>query len=122
MATTLNSSTLAFEEYVQVEDPLPSWNEGSAKQSIVVFVRGVTTAGDSHFVKAEDRIAVFDNDGTLWSEQPLPFQFAFVIDRLKATASQHPRRRYRGGGVRNLVDYPSVNPTQDVPKEGAGET
>ena len=122
MATTLNSSTLAFEEYVQVEDPLPSWNEGSAKQSIVDFVRGVTTAGDSHFVKAEDRIAVFDNDGTLWSEQPLPFQFAFVIDRLKATARQHPRRRYRGGGVRNLVDYPSVNPTQDVPKEGAGET
>ncbi len=71
-------------------DPLPSWNEGSAKQSILNFVRGVTTAGDPQFVERKERIAVFDNDGTLWSEQPFYFQVAFAIDRLKAMAPQHP--------------------------------
>jgi phosphoglycolate phosphatase-like HAD superfamily hydrolase len=70
--------------------PLPSWNEGLTKQSIVNFVRGVTTAGDPRFVKPEERIAVFDNDGTLWSEMPFYFQFAFVLDRMKAMAPQHP--------------------------------
>jgi phosphoserine phosphatase len=71
-------------------DPLPSWNEGVTKQSIVDFVREVTTAGGPHFVKPEERIAVFDNDGTLWCEQPSYFQFAFVLDRMKAMAPQHP--------------------------------
>ena len=71
-------------------DPLPSWNEGSTKRSILDFVRGVTTAGELHFVKPEERIAVFDNDGTLWSEQPLYFQVAFVFDRMKAMAPEHP--------------------------------
>ncbi len=71
-------------------DPLSSWNEGSTKQSILDFVRGVTTAGRPHFVKPEERIAVFDNDGTLWSEQPFYFQVAFVLDRMKAMAPQHP--------------------------------
>jgi hypothetical protein len=56
-------------------DPLPSWNEGSAKRSILNFVRGVTTADGPQFVNPEERIAVFDNDGTLWSEQPFYFQF-----------------------------------------------
>jgi phosphoglycolate phosphatase-like HAD superfamily hydrolase len=77
-------------ETTERESPLPSWNEGAAKQSIVNFVRGVTTPGDPQFVKAEDRVAVFDNDGTLWSEQPFYFQFAFVLDRMKAMAPQHP--------------------------------
>ena len=90
MTTPINSNTLAFEESAPGHAPLPSWNEGSTKQSIVDFVRGVTTAGDAHFVKPEERIAVFDNDGTLWSEQPIYFQVAFVIDRLKALAPQHP--------------------------------
>ena len=71
-------------------DPLLSWNEGPTKQSILDFVRGVTTAGGLHFVKPEDRIAVFDNDGTLWSEQPFYFQVAFALDRMKAMAPQHP--------------------------------
>jgi phosphoglycolate phosphatase-like HAD superfamily hydrolase len=71
-------------------DPLPSWNEGSTKQSILNFVRGVTTAGGPLFVKPEDRIAVFDNDGTLWSEQPMYFQVTFALDRMKAMAPQHP--------------------------------
>ena len=71
-------------------DPLPSWNEGSTKKSILEFVRGVTTAGGPAFVKPEERIAVFDNDGTLWSEQPFYFQLAFVFDRMKAMAPEHP--------------------------------
>jgi phosphoserine phosphatase len=71
-------------------DPLPSWNEGLTKQSIVDFVRGVTTAGGPQFVQPEERIAVFDNDGTLWCEQPSYIQFAFVFDRMKAMAPQHP--------------------------------
>jgi phosphoglycolate phosphatase-like HAD superfamily hydrolase len=90
MTTSISPTMLAFEEYAQGEAPLPSWNEGPTKQSIVSFVRGVTTTGGPQFVKPEDRIAVFDNDGTLWSEQPMPFQFAFVIDRLKELAPQHP--------------------------------
>jgi hypothetical protein len=71
-------------------DPLLSWNEGSAKQNILDFVRTVTTAGGPHYVKPEERIAVFDNDGTLWCEQPSYFQFMFVLDRMKAMAPQHP--------------------------------
>ena len=90
MTTPMNSTTLRLEEYAQDEVPLPSWNEGPAKQSVVNFVRGVTTEANPQFVKPEDRIAVFDNDGTLWTEQPMPFQFAFVVDRLKEIAPWHP--------------------------------
>jgi hypothetical protein len=90
MTTTTNPTILASGEYASSPAPLPSWNEGSTKKSILDFVRGVTTAGGPHFVKPEDRIAVFDNDGTLWSEQPFYFQFAFVLDRMKAMAAQHP--------------------------------
>lgn len=71
-------------------DPLPSWNDGPAKQAIVAFVNNVTTEGSSEFVPADERIAVFDNDGTLWSEQPLYFQAIYLIDRVKALAPQHP--------------------------------
>jgi phosphoglycolate phosphatase-like HAD superfamily hydrolase len=81
---------LEFQEHAQNEAPLPSWNDGPTKQSIVNFVRGVTAAGGAHFVRPEERIAVFDNDGTLWTEQPMYFQLAFVIDRLKAMAPEHP--------------------------------
>ncbi len=69
---------------------LPSWSEGPAKQSIVDFVNKVTTAGSPGFVPVPDRIAVFDNDGTLWAEQPFPFQGLFVFDRVRALAPQHP--------------------------------
>lgn len=71
-------------------DPLPSWNEGAAKQAIRGFVERVTDPGSPDFVPPAERIAVFDNDGTLWSEQPLYFQLAFAIDRVKALAPQHP--------------------------------
>lgn len=71
-------------------DPLPSWNEGPAKRSITEFVNNVTTEGSAAFVPLAERIAVFDNDGTLWSEQPAYFQLLFAIDRVRALAPEHP--------------------------------
>ena len=71
-------------------DPLPSWNDGPNKQAIIDFVQAVTKEGGPHFVPAPQRIATFDNDGTLWSEQPVYFQFAFALDRVKALAPEHP--------------------------------
>jgi phosphoglycolate phosphatase-like HAD superfamily hydrolase len=74
----------------QTSDPLPSWNDAPAKHSIVDFVARVTAPGGADFVTAEQRIATFDNDGTLWTEQPYYFQLAFAFDRVKAMAPQHP--------------------------------
>jgi phosphoserine phosphatase len=71
-------------------DPLPSWNEGQAKQSILAFVKKVTTPDSPEFVAVPERIATFDNDGTLWSEQPMYFQLFFAMDRVKVLAPQHP--------------------------------
>jgi phosphoserine phosphatase len=71
-------------------DPLPSWNEGPAKQAIVEFVRTVTDKSSPQYVPPEQRIATFDNDGTLWCEQPMYFQGLFTFDRVKALAPQHP--------------------------------
>src|SRR5579863_3312777 len=90
MTTAISPTTLDLGQYCPGADTLPSWNEGSAKQSILNFVRGVTTAGDPQFVKSEERIAVFDNGGTLWTEMPAYFQLAFVFDRVKTLAPQHP--------------------------------
>ena len=70
--------------------PLPSWNEGPTKQAILDFVEAVTTEGSPSFVPVADRIATFDNDGNLWSEQPFYFQLQFAIDRVKAMAPDHP--------------------------------
>lgn len=71
-------------------EPLPSWNDTASRQSIVRFVGRVTTAGSPDFVPVPERIAVFDNDGTLWSEQPVYNQAAFIVDRVKALAPEHP--------------------------------
>jgi phosphoglycolate phosphatase-like HAD superfamily hydrolase len=71
-------------------DPLPSWNARAAKTSIVAFVARVTSPGGPDFVPVEERIATFDNDGTLWCEQPIYFQFAFGLDRVRAMAPDHP--------------------------------
>jgi len=71
------------------KDPLPSWNEGNAKRSIIDFVIKTTKKSSADFVPVTDRIACFDNDGTLWTEMPLPFQLFFVIDRIKAMSPQH---------------------------------
>src|SRR5262245_17423272 len=72
------------------QDPLPSWKPGPAKQAITDFVARVTKTGGPDFVPAPQRIAVFDNDGTLWAEQPLYFQLVFAIDRVRTLAPQHP--------------------------------
>jgi len=71
-------------------DPLPSWNDTAPKKAIVAFVEKVTKEGSPDFVPVPERIATFDNDGTLWCEQPVPVQFYFVLDRVKALAPQHP--------------------------------
>ncbi|MCE9605685.1 MAG: haloacid dehalogenase-like hydrolase [Planctomycetia bacterium] len=77
-------------ETAAAEDGLPSWNEGATKTAIVDFVRRTTTDGSQEFVSVADRIAVFDNDGTLWSEQPMYVQLVFVIDRVHKLAPEHP--------------------------------
>jgi len=71
-------------------DPLPSWSDTGPKKAIIQFVEKVTKQGSPDFVPAAERIATFDNDGTLWSEQPLYFQLFFVVDRVKALAPKHP--------------------------------
>ncbi|MGF1571300.1 MAG: HAD family hydrolase [Nodosilinea sp.] len=73
-----------------MRDPLPSWNDGAAKQAILDFVAQVTTANSPTFMPPADRIAVFDNDGTLWCEHPMYGQAFFVFDRIKTLAPQHP--------------------------------
>jgi hypothetical protein len=90
-ATTIAAAVCsASAANVQAADPLPSWNEGAAKESILRFVADVTKEGSSSFVPPAERIAVFDNDGTLWAEQPMYVQGLFVVDRVKALAPRHP--------------------------------
>ena len=74
----------------QEADPLPSWNDSQVKSDIMDFVARVTTEGSPDYVAPQDRIATFDNDGTLWVEKPLYTQFVFVLDRVKAVSNQHP--------------------------------
>jgi phosphoserine phosphatase len=83
---TLNTSSAAQ----AAPDPLPAWNTGTSKQSIVDFVTRVTDSAGVDFVPANERIATFDNDGTLWSEKPTYFQLLFIIDRVKSMAADHP--------------------------------
>jgi phosphoserine phosphatase len=71
-------------------DPLPSWNEGKTKSAIIDFVEDVTNSSSPNFIEVADRIATFDNDGNLWSEQPMYFQLFFAIDRVKQLAPAHP--------------------------------
>ena len=70
-------------------DPLPSWNDTGPKRAIIAFVDKVTTPGSPGYVPPAERIATFDNDGTLWAEQPVYFQFLYIADRVKALAPQH---------------------------------
>jgi hypothetical protein len=74
----------------RADDPLPSWNDGPSKKAIRDFVAKVTKEGSVDFVRPSEHITTFDNDGTLWSEQPVYFQFAFALDRVKAMADKHP--------------------------------
>jgi hypothetical protein len=74
----------------QTADPLPSWNDGPSKARILAFVQAVTDNSGKGFVRPDDRVATFDNDGTLWCEQPIYVQFAFMLDQVKTAAPKHP--------------------------------
>src|ERR1700704_3840901 len=82
--------TVAAASGAAAPDPLPSWNEGVAKKAILQFVARVTEEGGPDFVPVPERVATFDNDGTLRAEQPMPVQLAFALDRVMALAPQHP--------------------------------
>jgi len=90
LAAALCALLVSFAAHAQAADPLPSWNEGAAKARIIAFVQAVTAAGGKEVVPPADRIVVFDNDGTLWSEQPIYFQLAFAIDRARAMVARNP--------------------------------
>lgn len=105
-------------------DPLPSWNQGETRKAITDFVARVTTPGSPDFVRPPERIAVFDNDGTLWSEQPVYFQVAFAFDRIRMMAPEHPAwktterpppdhglRQFRWRPSDAAVDYDGIRPT-----------
>jgi phosphoserine phosphatase len=83
-------ATLGVSAGAAHKKPLPSWNDGASKAAIVGFVEAVSTKGRLNYVPPAKRIAVFDNDGTLWAEQPIYVQLAFTLDRVRALASQHP--------------------------------
>jgi phosphoserine phosphatase len=79
-----------FSGFAQAADPLPSWNDGDVKRSIVDFVSRTTSEGGPDFIPVSERIAVFDNDGTLWAEKPMYFQLFFALDRVRELAPEHP--------------------------------
>jgi phosphoserine phosphatase len=84
------TATLFFSTFAVAADPLPSWNEGTAKEAILEFVNAVTDESGKDYVPPAERIATFDNDGTLWVEYPMYTQFLFALDRVKKLAPQHP--------------------------------
>ncbi len=88
-------SLFIFAAVCQAADPLPSWRDGAAKQAIISFVQRVTNSHGADYVSPPERIAVFDNDGTLWAEQPIYFPLQFAFDRLRALAPQHPEWQER---------------------------
>lgn len=89
-ACTSRPATYQVTENTLSDDPLPSWNEGEVKQAIIDYVNAVTDSQSTDFIAEAERTATFDNDGTLWSEQPAYFQLFFAIDRVKAMAPDHP--------------------------------
>ena len=84
------SVALARAQDTLPQNPLPSWNDSASKKAITAFVEKVTKEGSPDFIAPEERIATFDNDGTLWAEQPMYFQGFFALDRVKALAPKHP--------------------------------
>jgi phosphoserine phosphatase len=87
------------------DDPLPSWNDTAPKKAIIAFVERVTREGSPDFVPGPERIATFDNDGTLWAEQPVYFQVQFALDRVKALLPQHPEWKQKQP-FKKLIDTP----------------
>src|SRR5512147_1872365 len=84
------ASVLIIAAACHAQDALPSWNDRSAKKAILEFVAKVTKEGSPDFVPVPERIATFDNDGTLWCEQPMYFQLLFALHRVGVLAPQHP--------------------------------
>ncbi|MEO1532530.1 MAG: HAD family hydrolase, partial [Pseudomonadota bacterium] len=90
MRATLTLFITCLLPFGALADPLPSWRDGAAKDRILSFVSDVTDPASDRYVTVDDRIAVFDNDGTLWAEKPIYFQFLFALDRLRAMADADP--------------------------------
>ncbi len=110
-AIVLLGELTAVAEEAKSADPLPSWNNGPAKHAVLDFVTKVTKENSEDFVPPAERIAVFDNDGTLWPENPLPFQGAYVLDELKRRVRNEPRlaedamvKAALGGDVAKLLE------------------
>lgn len=118
---TLLAGTTAFGSILPDQgsaqaNPLPSWNDGPAKRSILAFVERVTTEGE-HFVAPNERIAVFDNDGTLWSEQPTYFQAFFIQHRVQALVPQHPEWKTRepfASLIKGDIQRATANATEET--------
>jgi len=91
LACTLTSADQPSADQPSANQPLPSWNQSASKTAIIDFVRRVTDKGSPDYIPVDQRIATFDNDGTLWSEKPAYFQAFFIIDRVRALAAQHPQ-------------------------------
>jgi hypothetical protein len=87
---TLLAMALIGYSTARAEDPLPSWNDGQTKQAIVDFVRSTTETGGAKFVPAEERIATFDQDGTLWVEHPIYSQLIYCLDRVPVLVKEKP--------------------------------
>jgi phosphoglycolate phosphatase-like HAD superfamily hydrolase len=120
---------LALARPALAADPLPAWNDAAAKRAIVSFVERVTKTGGPDYVPPAERIAVFDNDGTLWSEQPMYVQLAFAIDRVKALGPSHPEwkttepfRAVLDGDAKALADSGERGLLQLVMATHAGTT
>ena len=108
----LHALPLSVSAQAQAGDPLPSWNDGRTKQSILEFVAAVTREGSPNFVPPSERIATFDNDGTLWVEHPMYTQLAFALDRVVALAPEHPEWKDKAalqGGARTRHEDPGRN-------------
>jgi phosphoglycolate phosphatase-like HAD superfamily hydrolase len=108
LACALLLGACATPQPAVVEDPLPSWREGPAREAVLEFVARVTAPGSSEFVPAAERVAVFDNDGTLWSEKPTYFQLLFAIDRARAMVAEDPSLATRQpfeGVVKDAAGY-----------------
>jgi len=93
MLWSCNTGEQSREDAQIPEDPLPSWNDSKSRKAILSFVEDATDASGQFFIPADERIAVFDNDGTLWAEQPMYFQLYFIMDRIKKLAPEHPEWR-----------------------------
>jgi hypothetical protein len=129
LAALIGLCGAALPAKAQNPDPLPSWNESPVKASILDFVARVTTKGSPDYVAPQDRIATFDNDGTLWVEKPVYTQFVFAIDRVKAMSNDHPKWKSKepfksvlDGNTKKLLSYGEKGVVQLITATHTGMT